>query len=48
MTAIDVLHSEIAAGERSGPRIVAGTMVDGPSPASPIALPADGARGAAG
>jgi imidazolonepropionase-like amidohydrolase len=40
MSAIEETASRIASGERSGPRVVAGTMVDGPAPVWPIALAA--------
>jgi imidazolonepropionase-like amidohydrolase len=38
MSAIDEFRSAISAGERLGPRIVAGMMVDGPIPVWPFAL----------
>jgi hypothetical protein len=38
MTAVDAIRSAIAAGERVGPRVVAGVMVDGPTPVWPVAL----------
>lgn len=40
MAAIDEVRAAVAAGERVGPRIVAGTMLDGPTPVWPFALPA--------
>jgi hypothetical protein len=40
MEAIDEMRAAIGAGERIGPRIVAGRMVDGPTPVWPFALPA--------
>jgi hypothetical protein len=41
MNAIDAIRSAIASGERVGPRIVAGVMVDGPTPVWPVALAVD-------
>jgi hypothetical protein len=38
MSAVDAIRAEIAAGERVGPRIIAGVMVDGPTPVWPVAL----------
>jgi imidazolonepropionase-like amidohydrolase len=38
MSAVDAIRAAIASGERVGPRIVAGVMVDGPSPVWPVAL----------
>jgi imidazolonepropionase-like amidohydrolase len=37
VSAIDEIRAAIASGERVGPRIVAGVMVDGPSPVWPVA-----------
>jgi hypothetical protein len=39
MRQVDAIRSAIATGERVGPRIVAGVMVDGPTPVWPVALP---------
>jgi imidazolonepropionase-like amidohydrolase len=38
MSAVDAIRTAIASGERVGPRIVAGVMVDGPTPVWPVAL----------
>jgi hypothetical protein len=38
MDAIDAIRAAIASRERVGPRIVAGVMVDGPTPVWPVAL----------
>jgi hypothetical protein len=38
MSAVDAIRAAIASGERVGPRIVAGVMVDGPTPVWPVAL----------
>ena len=38
MGAIDAIRAAIASRERVGPRIVAGVMVDGPTPVWPVAL----------
>ena len=38
MDAIDAIRAAIASRERIGPRIVAGVMVDGPTPVWPVAL----------
>jgi hypothetical protein len=38
MSAVDAILAAIASGERVGPRIVAGVMVDGPTPVWPVAL----------
>ena len=38
MSTVDAIRAAIAAGERVGPRIVAGVMVDGPTPVWPVAL----------
>ncbi len=38
MSAIAAIRSEIASGQRVGPRIISGVMVDGPTPVWPIAL----------
>jgi imidazolonepropionase-like amidohydrolase len=40
MPAIDAVRAAIASGERLGPRIVAGIMVDGPVPVWPFAIAA--------
>jgi hypothetical protein len=40
MTTINEVRAGIASGTRTRPRIVAGTMIDGPSPVWPFALPA--------
>jgi Amidohydrolase family len=40
MDAIDAIRAAIASRERVGPRIVAGVMVDGPTPVWPVALAA--------
>jgi hypothetical protein len=38
MSDIDAIRSEIASGQRVGPRIVAGVMIDGPRPVWPVAM----------
>jgi hypothetical protein len=38
MSAVDAIRAAIASGERVGPRIVVGVMVDGPTPVWPVAL----------
>jgi imidazolonepropionase-like amidohydrolase len=38
VSAVDAIRSAIASGARIGPRIVAGVMVDGPTPVWPVAL----------
>jgi imidazolonepropionase-like amidohydrolase len=38
MSDVDAIRSAISSGERVGPRIVAGVMVDGPTPVWPVAL----------
>jgi hypothetical protein len=38
MSAVAAIRAAIASGERVGPRIVAGVMVDGPTPVWPVAL----------
>ena len=38
ISAVDAIRVAIASGERVGPRIVAGVMVDGPTPVWPVAL----------
>ncbi len=38
MSGVDAIRAAIDSGERVGPRIVAGVMVDGPTPVWPVAL----------
>jgi hypothetical protein len=44
MSDIDAIRAAIDSGERVGPRIVAGVMVDGPTPVWPVALAVDTAE----